>query len=87
MSQLKPCPACGKNEYEIRYCESGLNMHIMCNCRKFCTLWRQSLAACEAEWNHRPAETRLQSIIAAQALVIEAASAVIITYQTPCAEV
>ena len=67
---LKPCPSCGKVEFKARTSESGLNLHIMCSCRRFSTLWHQTLAACIAEWNDRPEEARLRKLLEAQLYII-----------------
>ena len=75
--QLKPCPACNRVEYEIRASESSLNVHIMCNCRRFSTMWHQSVDACVAEWNTRPLEDALRAANARQSRVIEAQGEVI----------
>ena len=76
--QLKPYPFCNRVEYEIRASESSFNVHIMCNCRRFSTMWHQSVDACVAEWNTRPREDALQAKIDALEALAKKADAVIL---------
>ena len=71
--QLRPCPACGKIDRLIRARESGLNVYMMCICRRFSTIWHPTLAACTTEWNTRPIEDHQAAIIEAQRAALKAA--------------